>query len=140
MDPTRAALHDLLTGAVRITELLADGTGGVWFRTAPMEAGQPLVSFDRAGPTRAILETFGNGGGCEAHVWVIKGIVQEDTPNAAEDIAEAIDLVVHDTPLPISRHRTLWLRREQRVEYEELDGQVRWQHAGGMYRLISERL
>lgn len=138
MDPFRQAIHAHLSAATPVTGLLADGPDGIYHRRAPVHAEDPLVVFARRTELDGYL--FGTGELLEA-TWGVRAIVKEDEGKAealAEQVAAALDDALRDAVLAVAGHTVLWLRRVSAIDYEEPDGQARWHHRGGVYRLASE--
>jgi len=138
MDPFRQAIHTFLTAQAPVTGLLGDGSDGIYHRRAPVSAADPLVVFERRTGIDRYL--FGTGELLE-ETWAVRAIVKEAEGKGvalAEQIAAAIDDALHDAQLLVVDHRVLWLRRLSMIDYEEPDGQTRFHHCGGVYRLASE--
>lgn len=134
MDQVRRALMTRLAGETAITTLLPDGADGIHHRLAPVDAAEPMVVFQRTSGSD-LTGTFGPDR-WEGQMWLVKGVAQGESASVAEDLSDRIDNLLHDNMLPVAGQVVHWLRRESRVDFEEQDGQERWHHAGGLFRLI----
>lgn len=137
MDPVRAALYTRLAAAAAVTSKLGLGANGIFHRRAPLSTTPPYVILDRMAANDYYL--FG-AGRYEGQVWLVKAIDggQDggDSATTVEDIADAVEVALHDAPLVVAGLNLMWIRRESRIDYDEPDGVARWNHCGGLYRLF----
>ncbi len=134
MNPVREALYEALSGATAVTNLLADGTGGVYHKEAPANAQTPFVILAKQSGRRQW--TFEDS--LRWDRWLVKAVDRKRS-GVAEDIDEAVDVLLSDLTLTITGRRHLFLRRETDVDYPEQDGAETYRHVGGIYGLVTQK-
>ncbi len=126
------ALYLALTDYGPLTELLATALS-VFRDEAPPTASLPCVVF-----TRQQGRPLWHLGGRYAaeDTYVVKGITQGHSAVLAGSIDVQIDAAIGDQSLPIAGGAVLYCRRAEAVVYpEHAPGGLRFNHAGGIYRL-----
>lgn len=131
----RRALYGKLSGDATLSAMLATAPSGVtksiYFEVAPEGASPPFVIyFKSAGTPRYAI-------GARAYddeVWTIKGVAKEN-PDASDNIASRLDVLLTDGTISISGRTQLLLRRDSDLGYAEVIDGKRYQHAGALYRL-----
>lgn len=129
------ALFTALAADNDLTALLASEES-IYHEEAPQGAEFPYVIFNLQGGTDNYT--------LKARSWVnrvvqVKGLAisPQDAPDAtvADDVADAIDVVLTDGPLTISGATLLTMRRISPVHYSENTPAGMVTHAGGLYRI-----
>lgn len=132
MNPLRQAIFDALAGDATLTALLSAPTA-IHHRKAPREAMPPFVVFQKLAGTNAPLF---QGARITREMWLAKALDLSSSASTAEDIAKAIDNVLHSTTLTLSTGAIAVLMNDSDVDYDEMDGADQWQHVGAIYRVI----
>jgi len=134
----RRALYGKMAADVTLNGLLATPASGwsksIYHRTAPRGASFPFVIFQKQAGTPT--QAFQDPSALETDVWLIKGVDRNTTADQAEAIQERLDALLSDGALSISGATLLFLRRQSDVQYEEVDGDTTYHHAGSLYRLL----
>jgi hypothetical protein len=116
---------------------LQAGFEGVWFNVAPLNVRRFILveqidhddAYAFGGP---VFETL---------LYLIKAVVQDDSPAAAKPGAERIHVLLQDQEkaIPVPGYRLRLLQRVERVRLAEVDTEtgLRWQHRGGHYQVIA---
>lgn len=107
--------------------------GRVYRRLAPADAPMPFVIFQyqaghdvwAPGPHRIMSHL----------VCVVKVVGLATEYQGLKKIADRIDELLQAAQGEVADGRVLSCVREEAVDYEEVDGGVRYQHLGGQYRL-----
>lgn len=131
-----AFLFTRLSGSTVLTELVK---GRVYNRQAPERAAFPLVIF--AFMSGLDTEQAGSGGRVLYRpLYQVKGVTEGGSFQTAARIANAIEaaLVGAKGTAQFDGHGFHFrgCYREQPLEYDEISEGVRYQHVGGLYRLI----
>lgn len=138
--PVRRALYGRMAGDTTLNNLLGNPASGysksIYHQQAPAGASYPLVVFTKQAGTPT--ETFGDPSALETDVWLIKAIDRSPSADTAEAIQARLAALLNDAALAISGSTTLYLRRQSDVEYPETSDGVRFQHAGSLFRLITD--
>jgi len=127
------ALVAKLRGDSTLMGYLAAGTASIYSELAPQNAAHPLIVFgeqaeaDEHTLTERAYEDF--------RMRVI-GITEGDSMVAGGLIAERIFTVLNDAALSISGHALLCCRKEGNVRFVESAGGARFNHSGGVYRIV----
>jgi len=114
------------------TALMALASGGVWLGLAPGTATYPFVTVAEYGPGADI--PFMEGGWHDAS-YVVKMI--DEGRSAVDALAgqALIDQALTTAAVAISGHKTLRVRRRTFTAYPEVDGDITYWHAGGVYQV-----
>jgi hypothetical protein len=126
------ALASRLRGDAELRDL---APGGVWGGEAPPRSPYPLVTFSyHMGSDKGV---FGGRAAVEL-VYQVKAIDKSGLVNRAALAACRIDELL--TSLEVDGFRCEAIFRETPVRYVEPDGDYRYQHVGGLYRIVLEAL
>jgi hypothetical protein len=68
-------------------------------------------------------------------LWLVKGVTRAPSASLAEQIDKAVFDLLHFKALTITGADDLMLSRESDVNYSEIDGDTKFWHVGGLYRL-----
>jgi len=134
MNSVEAALYSKLTGDAALTALLGGGANSVFGYLGPENATMPFVVF--AEQTDVPAYTL-KAKAYEQLLYLVKGVTKEGSMKVAGQIAERIEALLFDTTLTISGGTLMYCRKESGVRYVETDNGVRFNHAGGLYRLFT---
>lgn len=137
-NPVDVGVHSKLTGATALTSLLTGGTANpaVYQWLAPEGADPPYVVYQPQSPSTP-LQTFGTVI-FENVLFAVKGVTEGHTAAAAGTIAKEIDAALHDQTLTISGYGHRLCRREQNIDYIELEAGKRFTHRGALYRVWAQ--
>lgn len=133
----RHAITSVLLADTELTDMLSEPEA-VYHRVAEQSAVTPFVILQK----QSGIPRYSLGGGpnnfYEDELWTVKAV---DIALTAE-IAEAIDVrlraLLHDAPLDVEGTDTLWCRREQDVDYGEIEEGTIVHHVGAMYRVLRD--
>jgi hypothetical protein len=128
----RQAIYQKLNVSA-VTNLLGSGSASLVHGEAPPTSTFPLCVFHKQAGTTT--NRFG-GEAFKAHIWLVKGVVKAASASTAEDIDKAANDLLHFGDLTITGADDMYLARESDVNYSETDGDVKFWHVGGLYRLI----
>lgn len=131
MDPVREALVGKLLATSAVTSKLGAATN-VFHRVAPRGAVPPYVVLHRQAETDAW--TF-SGPPLEHDLWTVKGICRGSSSGPADDIAAAITAALNDATLTITGYALLYLRRESKLDYGEVDDGEQYHHVGAIFKV-----
>jgi hypothetical protein len=92
------------------------------------------VFFKRAGTPQHVMQARL---GFSWDVWAIKAVDRDDT-RAVEDLAEAIDVCVHNATLDIEGRDVCYFARLSDISYGDPQDGETWRHEGADYRLTTE--
>jgi hypothetical protein len=128
----RQALYQKLNVA-SVTNLLGSGSASLVHAEAPPTAAFPLCMFHKQS---GITDNLAFGGThMNNHLWLVKGVTRAPSASLAEQIDKAAYDVLHFKALTITGGDDLFLSRESDVNYSELDGDTKFWHVGGLYRI-----
>lgn len=136
----RRAIYGKLSGDTTLNNLLGAPASGytksIYHQEAPSTANYPFVIINKQSgvPT----EAFGDPSALDEDIWLIKGIDRNTSADNAEAIQARCIALLNDSNISISGVTTLYLRRQSDVEYAEIDDGVRFQHAGSLFRLVTD--
>lgn len=133
-DPIRAALVQHLLATPAVTSLLG-AAGNVFHRVAPRAAVPPYVVLHRQ--SEVDRWTFA-GPALEDELWTVKGICRGSSSAPADALAAAITAALNDAALSIDGYGLLYLRRESKLDYGEVDDGDQFHHCGGIFRLDAQ--
>ena len=131
-DPVRAGLVARLLATPAVTDLLG-APGGVFHRRAPRAAVPPFVVLHRQAGTDNW--TF-SGAPLERDVWTVKAICRGSSSAPADELAKQITLALNDAPITVDGYAVLYLRRESRIDFGEVDGADQYHHCGGLWVVV----
>ena len=111
-------------------------TGGVFNTMARRDVSPPYVIFQAMSKVdeHSFNGRFGNA------VYMVKAVSRSPWPKEAEDVDTQVDTVMEDASLSITGYTRLLCRREQDFYLVEDQGGERWQHVGGLYRIIADQV
>jgi hypothetical protein len=136
----RRAIYGRLAGDTTLNNLLGtpapNYSKSIYHQQAPDGANYPMVVFNKQ--TGAPTEAFGDPSAYETDTWLIKAVDRNTSADTAEAIQARLDALLSDGTLSISGASLMYLRRQSDIEYAETTDGVRYQHAGSLYRLISQ--
>ena len=132
MNGLEAAIYTKLVDDTDLTDQLATPRS-VYAYSAPENAPLPVVIFFmQAGTPVYTLATKA----VDNWVYVIKVITEEDSMAGASALDDMIDALFTDQDLPVNGDTALSVRREASIpSYTEFQAGVRYNHAGGTYRI-----
>lgn len=116
--------------------LLALAPNGVFYAEAP------------PGSTRFVIVSlvdeddvlmFG-GRAFENALYLVKAVMLSTAGGDIKAAAARIDTLLHEQPLTVSGYSVTTMRRESReraTEVDDVDPALRWQHRGGIYRVVA---
>ena len=128
----RQALYTALN-VKAVTQLLGSGSASICHAVAPSSAAYPLVIFNKQ--SSQSQPSFG-GDRLDSELWLVKAVVQGGSSSAAEDVAAAVDGVLHWKTLAITGGESLHLARESGLDFSEIQDGEQYRHHGSVYRLI----
>jgi hypothetical protein len=101
---------------------------------APPNSAHPYIIVNLQGGSD--LNALGARGLSEK-LYQVKVIGRGDNPGALKAVADQIDTLLH---MAASATATLacWCLREQEIDYPEVSGDIRFQHVGGIYRVVAQ--
>lgn len=134
----RRALYGKLAGDTTLNNLLASPASGyskaIYHQEAPQGAAFPFVIFNKQAGTPT--EAFQAPSALETDIWLVKGVDRSASADTAEAIQARLQALLNDASLSISGATLLYLRRQSDVQYPEVTGGVRYEHAGSLFRLM----
>lgn len=129
------AIYSALSGRAQLTTLLA-AADNIFPDKIPMEASLPAVVYSVSQPGRDEY-TYGTTRAFEELRYLVKGVVAGYDPEAANDIAEQINIALTASKIAISGHTNMLGQRVGRVSYPETGtAGDHYQHRGGIYRWL----
>ncbi len=132
MNAVDTGIYQKLTGNSGLTSLLS-GTAAVYDAIAPAEVATPFVTFQK---TSGVPAYRMGGTAYENYVYLIKGIVQDHSPQLAGSIASAIDQALAGT-ITVTGYKTMLVRRESDLDYTEVVSGKVFRHRGAQYRILA---
>ncbi len=133
MNLAGSAIFVQLTGGTALTNLLHDGTAGVFEYLASDDAGLPYVIFQEQSATWDC--SMGEQARLVSVVYLVKAVSGSAWPQEADAIDAQIDARLHDASLSAAGYGLLRCVRESDIKYQEADGSQVFNHAGGLYRV-----
>lgn len=137
--PVKRAIYGKLSGDTTLNNLLGTPPTGysksIYYEVAPDNAPFPYVIFQKMSgvPTWA----FARGTPAfDEDIWMAKAVDRSTSADVAESIAQRLDVLLTDGTLNISGATLLYLRREQAIDYSEVDSGVTYKHSGAQFRVI----
>jgi hypothetical protein len=116
-----------------VTSLLGSGSASLVHAEAPPSASYPLCMFHKQS---GVTDNLAMGGThMNNQLWLVKGVTRAPSASLAEQIDKAAYDLLHFKALTITGADDLMLSRESDVNYSELDGDTKFWHVGGLYRL-----
>jgi hypothetical protein len=117
-----------------VTSLLGSGSASLVHAEAPPTANFPLCMFNKQS---GITDHMAMGGThMNSHLWLVKGVTRAPSASLAEQIDKAAYDLLHFGSLTITGADDLMVSRESDVNYSEIDGDTKYWHVGGLYRLM----
>jgi hypothetical protein len=134
----RRAVYGKLSGDTTLNNLLGAPPAGysksIYDGIAPKDAQFPYVIINLQSDVDE--EAMNDPAAYTEHTWLIKGVDQSTSGDAADAIADRIRVLLNDTTLSISGASLMYLRRQSGVRYPEQTEGVIYRHSGGLYRLV----
>jgi hypothetical protein len=128
----RQAIYQKLNVA-SVTNLLGSGSASLVHAEAPPTATFPLCMFHKQS---GVTDNLSMGGThMSNHLWLVKGVTRAPSASLAEQIDKAVFDLLHFKSLTITGGDDLMLSRESDINFSELDGDTKFWHVGGLYRL-----
>lgn len=122
----------LVTKIEAIPGLAAKAPGGVFMNTAPVGTVDPYVIYGlQAAPDHGVMEE--DSIAFEESHYLVKAVGRD--PAKVRDAARLLHGGLQDQDLVISGYFCMDVSRTDRVSYTEPDGDDRWIHRGGIYRV-----
>ncbi len=130
--------------AALIEALIADvSTGGLM----TLMSDGVFMDVARSGSTKFVIvslvihhdEYAFSGTAFEEALYLVKAVDLNTSPVRAKAAAARIYAVLQDAQLTIDGYGTMLVQREERVQFVEIDDadkDIRWQHAGGRFRVF----
>lgn len=132
---TKRAIHDYLAADAALLALVhGNSVESIYERSAPQEAVFPFVVYFKS----ASSPDYDFGSHVDEEIWTIKGVDKGDSSFRAQQIADELEEVLHDAPLAIAGHYTLYCRREEDLDMAEVEKGATIHHAGALYRLYKQ--
>lgn len=133
-DPTqvRAGLIAKLEASDDLMDAFPDG---VWFGVAPRE----MTKFILVSTVIAEDERFFNAtDGDLRFLFLVKAVEKTEDSTNVDAGAVLIHAALQDQPLTITGYTHQSTKREEHIEYPEVDDDTdeRWQHSGGRYEVV----
>lgn len=128
----RTALYTKLNVAA-VTTPLGSGSASLVHAVASPTAAYPLVIFNKQAGTPT--DRF-QGLAFDSHIWLVKAVARGTTSSSAEDIAKAINDLLHFGTLTITGGTLMHMARTSDVDYVETSGDQTYRHHGALYRLV----
>lgn len=123
-----------------VGKLAADATltglapGGVWYETAPQNTSEPFVIVSQlASEDDWVLPATRR---FDDRRYLVKAVQQSASASGTDAAAARVDALLEAGTITATGYQTVLMRREVRVRYLERDGDLRWQHSGGEYRVL----
>lgn len=132
MNALEKGLYAKLTGSNELGAMLATPIS-VFAYSAPENAAEPLiVFFEQVGtPEYTYAQRI-----ADQWLYGVKAITRDSSMHAAGEIDEAIDSLLTDSDFTIDDGTVMYCRRESAIpKYSEITDGVRYNHAGGSYRI-----
>jgi len=136
----RRALYGKLAGDTTLNAILGTPATGyskaIYHQQAPQGAQFPYVIFQKESgvPT----EAFTDPSAMDTDIWMVKAVDRNTSADQAETAAARVVTLLNDASLSISGNTLLYLRRQSDVEYPEVTDGVLYQHAGSLFRLVTD--
>lgn len=131
------AIDQALIGALANDATLSTlAPGGVYRGVAPQSVDAPYVIIELVTAEDEPELQFGTA--FESILYLVKAVAQGTTAGTAQNAADRIHTILQNAVLTISGYRCMLCQREERIAYVEIDdgSDNRYQHRGGMYRVI----
>jgi hypothetical protein len=132
------ALYSKLTADTGAGGVATLSTGGIFRMSAPETIGGVAVGF----PRTIYQEVSGvdvytlPARSYQRLVYMVKAVAEGHSALVAMQIAERLDAILTDGTLTLSSGTCFYIRRTGHVEFEEPDGEKRYQHVGGFWDLL----
>jgi hypothetical protein len=126
------AIYSKLHSSAEITSQLASDKA-IYAYSTPENAPLPVVVFfqQTGTPIYTLVERA-----VDSWLYAIKAITQGDSMSPASALDDMIDELFTDQPLQVNGSNALSVRREAAIApYTEFQFGVRYNHAGGSYRI-----
>lgn len=129
--------------AAVIAKLANDATlsglapGGIYRDTAPQGVSTPYVIVSQVSHE----DDYSIGSQAfESIRYLVKAVDMNTSGTAAQAVADRVQTLLQTVTLTITGYRSVWVQREERVVYVEVDdaSDRRYQHRGGIYLVMVE--
>lgn len=129
------ALIAKLAGDATLTGL---APGGVYREVAPQGVEEPFVIVQQM--THEDQYLLRRQSAFESVLYLVKAVQQSMSGSGAQAAADRIHTLLQNGSLTITGYTLTLLQREERIATVEIDEDrdLRYQHRGGLYRLIAE--
>lgn len=129
----RAAIVKVLRDNAALIALLPDDEH-VYHRSAPQDADYPFVILSKqsGSPEYTFADWHDN------ELWTVKGVARAGSAVEADDLDKAIKAALQDAELEIDGQATLLCRRDEDVNYGEIEEGTQVHHAGAMFRILHQ--
>lgn len=111
--------------------------GGIYRDTAPQGVSTPYVIVSQVSHE----DDYSIGSQAfESIRYLVKAVDMNTSGTAAQAVADRVQTLLQTVTLTITGYRSVWVQREERVVYVEVDdaSDRRYQHRGGIYLVMVE--
>lgn len=111
--------------------------GGIYRDTAPQGVSTPYVIVSQVSHE----DDYSIGSQAfESIRYLVKAVDMNTSGTAAQAVADRVQTLLQTVTLTITGYRSVWVQREERVVYVEVDdaSDRRYQHRGGIYLAMVE--
>jgi hypothetical protein len=129
------ALVGKLAGDATLTTL---APGGVWREVAPQGVAEPYVVVQLMGHQDTY--ELNRAQAFEDCTYMVKAVQQANSGAAVQAVADRVQALLQNGTLTITGYRLVTMMRLERIAYVEIDEDRdrRYQHRGGLYRVLVE--
>lgn len=127
----RVGIYNKLNTA-SVTSLLASGSASIFHEVARPGSAFPYIVFSKVSGVPMLR--FG-GNAMDNQIWLVKAVDRSESSSRAEDIAQAVDVLLDFGTLTVTGATNLATLRESDVDYPETDGDQTYRHHGSRYRV-----
>lgn len=127
---TRKAVFDKLSATSGVTSKVSTR---IYHAQAPQSATFPYVIFFKSSGTK--VRAFQTPESFKRETWTIKAVARDSSAKEAEEVAGAIDSAFDGGTISVSGKTVADLNHTGDVDFIENDGDQRYYHVGGSYRI-----
>lgn len=125
-------LYGVLVNDAQLSALVG---GRIFSYVAPLTATTPFVVFNHQAGTD--VRGVGTVRVMTSLVYQVKVVGQGESVRSLKPIADRIDALLHGASGSVADGTVLTCVREQQVAYAEVDEGVRYNHLGGLWRILA---
>ncbi len=132
-----SAMGTALVTTLRATAAVtAAAPGGVWRDVAPASQTPPFIIVSLQGAETD--DEFAHHQ-VETEYWTVRAVTKGPSGAGAATAAAAVYTALHGAALTVTGYTAMDCSYDQAVDYLETDGETRWYHRGGIYRVTGHR-